>query len=277
MAQIEVRTTDYVLDFDLTAFSRLDDFALLACQEYNLRNDSDWFGTFRGGLYGFYSRIHGIAVHYHLVHSWIARPRLPTETEYHVASVLFNMDSALECLIYAINALGYAASPGNFRDVTSRQQLALIVPRDILGMPTANPPKEPLKGYSEIFPGTQTHCMANRSLVQTVVELHDVSKHRQAIYVGGMARLDPPLGFYESLVAGDRSKEALFWPSAEIILRPDPKSPNASRTPAERHECPTLEGLADEFVGFIHQLGRRALADAKANIELPHKEFLQRA
>lgn len=277
VALIENHSTGYVLDFDLLSFHKLDDFALLACQKYNLQNDTDWFGTFRGGLYGFYSRIHGIAVHYQLVHNWIARQRSPIETEYHVASVLFNMDSALECLIYALNALGYAASPGNFRDITSRKELSQITPRDVLGMPRAEPPKDPLmKGYSEIFPDTQKHCVSNCSLIQTVVDLHDVSKHRRTIYIGGMLRSDPPLGFYESIsISGDRNKEALYQPSAEINLQPNPKLPKANRTPAERHECPTLEGLTSEFVSFIYKLGQFALADAKANIELPHKEFLQ--
>lgn len=266
---------DYVLEFDLSAFEELDQFALLARQDYNLGKGTDWFGTFRGGLYGFYARVHGIEVHYHLVHSWIARPRLPVETEYHVASVLFNMDSALECLIYALNALGSAAVPAAFRDVTARKDLSKISPRDILGAPEATPPKAPLRGYAAVFPTTQALWLANRELIQTIFELHDVSKHRQTIYVGGMARLDPPLGFYEALgVAGDRSQEALFWPSAEIILRPDPKAPFAGRPPAERHECPTLEGLAEKFVRFVHQVGCLALRDAKSKIMLAHNEFL---
>jgi len=265
---------DYILEFDLAAFGELDRFALLGRQDYNLGNATDWFGSFRGGLYGFYARIHGIELHYHVVHSWIPRPRMPVENEYHVASVLFNMDSALECLTYALNALGAAALPDAFHDVTARKDLAKISPRDILGSPEATPPKEPLPGYGELFPSMQRHWLANRSFLQAIVELHDVSKHRQTICVGGMARRDPPLGFYEALgIAGDRSKEALFWPSSEIILRPDPKAPYAERTPAVRGECHTLEGLADAFVQFVAQTGRFALSDAKATIALAHTEF----
>ncbi len=44
-----MRKSNFVLDFDLHAFDELDQFALLACQRYNLGNDTDWFGTFRGG------------------------------------------------------------------------------------------------------------------------------------------------------------------------------------------------------------------------------------
>lgn len=265
---------DYILGFDLTAFEQLDQFALLACQEYNLGNHTNWFGTFRGGLYGFYSRIHGVVVNYHLVHSWIPRLRSPTETEYYVTSVLFNMDSALECLVFAFNALGCAAAPTSFHDVTTRKGLNKISPRDILGVPEATPPREPLQGYSQIYKATQDHWVGQRDLVKTICELHDVSKHRQVIYEGGMARLDPPIGFYEALgVAGDRSKEALFWPFAEIILRHDPKAPLAGHVPAELEEYPTFERLAERFVRFINGMGLLALADAKSKITLPHNEF----
>ena len=75
---------------------------------------------------------------------------MPVETEYHVASALFGMDSA-----YALNALGFAAAPTAFKDVTNRKDLSKINPRDILGSPTSNPPRSPLDGYSLVFPTTQ--------------------------------------------------------------------------------------------------------------------------
>jgi len=275
MPQPPTPMSDYVLTFNLSDFAELDRFALLARQDYNLGNTTDWFGTFRGGLYGFYARIHGIEVNYHLVHSWIPRPRLPVETEYHVASVFFNMDSALECLTYALNALGHAVMPTSFRDVTTRRDLAKISPRDVLGIPEGDPPRAPLPGYTNLFPSTQTHWLANRDLIQTIFELHDVSKHRQTIYAGGMARLDPPLGFYEALgVAGKRNEEALFWPSAEIILRPDPKAPHAEQISRAREDYQTLEGLAQGFVQFIDQTSRLALADARSTIALSHNQFM---
>lgn len=276
MAQPEIYTTTYILNFKLTSFDELDSFALLACQKYNLGNDTVWFNSFRGGLYGFYSRIYGIAEHYRLVHSWIPRQRLPTDIEYHSASILFNMDSAFECFIYALNALGHATSPRDFRDVTSRQQLIAIVPQDILGVPSATSSKKPLKGYSKIFPSTQTYCLENYSLLKTIVDLHHVSKHRRTIYSGGRVRSDPPPGFYESLgIAGKGRGRVVFCPAEEIILKLDPKAPDTDRIPAKRNECPTIEGLSNKYVNFIHQLGRYALADAKANIELSHTEFLR--
>ncbi len=275
VGQSKIHTTDYVFTFDRIAFVKLDDFALLACQKYNLGNDTDWFGSFRGGLYGFYSRIYGIAEHYRLVHSWIPRLRHPSETEYHVTSTLFNMDSAFECLTYALNALGYAYLFKSFRDVTSKKALSRICPSDILGKPSDNPPESPLEGYSVIFPETQKCCLENHSLLKTIFDLHDVSKHRETIYLGGMARSDPPDGFYESVGAITTNEKARFWPSAEILLPIDPKAPKIDRTQAEIHEYPKLEDIANEFMGLIQQLGNYALADCEANINLPHKKLLQ--
>ncbi len=43
---------------------------------------------------------------------------------------------------------------------------------------------------------------------------------------------DPPPGFYEALSIGeDPVERALFWPSAEMILKQDPKAPATVRTP----------------------------------------------
>ena len=126
--------SDFNLTFNLGSYQKLDEFALLSCQAYNYGNDTDWFGSFRGGLYGAYSRIHGICSHYHAVHAWMPRPRFPSETEYHLASLFFNMDSFIECITYALNALGYCASGNqNFWDITSERELRRISPCDILG------------------------------------------------------------------------------------------------------------------------------------------------
>ncbi len=119
------------LEFDLQAFEELDRFAPLACQKYNYGNDNDWFSAFRGGLYGFYARIYGIQTHYHDVHAWMPKVHSPTETEYHLASLFFNMDSSVECITFALNALGFAANPGSFRDVTNARELSDISRYDL--------------------------------------------------------------------------------------------------------------------------------------------------
>jgi len=268
--------SDFVLHFDKSAFKQLDRFAQLACQVYNLGDDTQWFNTFRSGLNGFYLRLYGVATHYQDVHTWIPRVRHPFETEYHMTSVLFNMDSSLECLVFALNALGYAAAPHGFRSVTDRKELQHVLPRDIIGTVKENGIRDQLLGYEKVFPTIRKYWMEKRALIDAICELHDVSKHRQTIYMGGKKSTDPPPGFYERLgVAGKRDQEWCYWPDAEIILRDDPKAPEVNRSPDKRKDWATLEELAEEFIRFVNQTGLLALGDATSNIQLPHREFLR--
>ncbi|HUW94746.1 MAG TPA: hypothetical protein VMW58_03095 [Anaerolineae bacterium] len=268
--------SDFLLTFDLAPYHRLDRLALLACQDYNLGNVTDWFGSFRGGLAGLESRTYGVQTHFRLVHAWLPTRRSPLETEYHIASIFFNMDSAIECLAFALNALGFAVAPKCFRDVTDERQLTKIAPWDVSGRPTGVPPRQPLDGYKLVFPALQAHWQANRGLLDTIVEQHDVSKHREHIFEGGMARLDPPVGFYEALgIADDKAKQHEYWPMAEIILREAPKRARGSRTPQSAGESVVLlETVSKDFCDFINQSGWKALEDAVSNIHLPYTDFL---
>jgi hypothetical protein len=264
----------FQLSFDLTDFHVLDNFALLARQDFNLGNAGDWFGAFRGGLYGSYARLLGVVRHYGEVHAWLPRPRYPDEVEYHLTSILFNMDSTLECLCFALNALGYAHAPSDFHAVDDPAQLKRIAPLNVFGDPLRSPPLEPVPGYAAIFPRLQQVWLARRELISRIVDLHDVSKHRQTIYVGGMSRLDPPLGFFESLnLPDDPSVRAMFWPMAEIILEEDPKSPRALRTPQPASEHVHLEMIAPQFAELVSETGSAALSDARERIRLNVTSF----
>lgn len=266
---------DFDMEFDLGAYQELDQFALLCCQEYNYGNTTDWFGSFRGGYYGSCARIYGVRTHYLAVHAWIPRSRMPAETEYHLASIFFNMDSAVECLTYAFNALGYCAS-GNtsFRDVTKPNMLRQISPYDIIGRARAKTPSPPLSEYKEFFPSVKQFWTSKIDMLATIFEQHDVSKHRHTIFTGGKARTDPPPGFYESMEIDDSpSQRARFWPMKEIILEDDPKSPRQDRMPQPKEDRKLLEQLVPEFRDFVVETGIRALQDARANIELKVCQF----
>ena len=43
------------------------------------------------------------------------------------------MDSAIECMVFALNALGYNANSTQFLDVTNEKKLKQISPYNILG------------------------------------------------------------------------------------------------------------------------------------------------
>lgn len=270
--------SEFTLQFNIDSYHKLDNFALLASQSYNFGNDTDWFGNFRGGLYGCYARIHGICSHYYAVHAWMPRPRLPTETEYHLASIFFNMDSFIECISFALNALGYCASnKQNFRDITSDRGLKSISPFDILGRTNTNPPQPYLSEYDTYFPQVRKYWESKKDIIDVIFEQHDVSKHRETIFVGGRSRTTPPPGFFESIgLNPDPSiniESTVFWPMEEIIIKNDPKIPKKDRRtqPAKNHI--TLEWLVPEFKEFAEKTGELAINDAKTNIKLKANDF----
>ena len=154
-----------------------------------------------------------------------------------------------------------------FRDVSDARALRRIGPIDILGGPSRNPPVAPLAGYGAIFPKVQTLWQRERTLLERIMEQHDVSKHRETIFHGGKMRSDPPIGFYERLGIPDTPKfRAQFSPMAEIILGNEPRLPRADRTPQATEDFVYLETLSEEFVRFVKLTGEAALIDAQARI-----------
>ncbi|MCP5007209.1 MAG: hypothetical protein GY941_25195 [Planctomycetes bacterium] len=268
--------SNFTLNIELSKFNELDQFALLACQKYNYGNNTDWFGSFRGGLYGSFARIHGLINHYYEVHTWKIRMRHPAETEYQLASIFFNMDSFVECITYAFNALGFCFSNSAFRDVTKSNELRRVSPYDILGRIENHSPQPPLSGYKSIFPSVQNFWKSNYRLLSTIFELHDVSKHRETIFTGGMVRGDPPAGFYKLLgIDENTSGKAIFSPMKEIILKNNPKTPRIERVQQPWKDRVLLEDLVPEFQNFIVETGIQALDDAKTNIPLKVDQFEQ--
>jgi hypothetical protein len=190
------------------------------------------------------------------------------------------MDSALECLTFALNALGWAAFPSEFWDVTNGKMLKKISPLDIIGAPTQTPPRTPKPGYTTVFPSVQVLWQTQEQLISKVCELHDVSKHRETIFAGSQGRSDPPAGFYESLGISDKSSNqkdltlrALSWPAAKIILKYDPKTPSLQRVSQPVGQRDFLEDLVPSFAVLINGSGVSALTDAQTNIPLKVGQF----
>lgn len=246
-------------------FDKLDEFALLACQDYNLGNTSDWFGCFRGGLYGFYGRVFGIGEHFRLLHEWLPpRPRLPQDTEYHLSSTLFDMDSAVECLTFSFNALGFAALPEGFRDTTEPKSLMRISPKDIHEM----------SGYKNVYPNLQILFKDHADFLGGIIDLHDVSKHREAVYTGGQLRSDPPAGFFEALDLKENTPgRFLFSPHETILLKHEPKAPRGKRPSIPAKEHATLESIVPQFLEFLQKSCELALDDVQTTIALDRSKF----
>jgi hypothetical protein len=184
------------------------------------------------------------------------------------------MDSAVECFTFAMNALGYAVAPSEFLDVTDEKMLQRISPTNILGRKS----QAPQPGYSNRFPSLQAHWQSNQTLITTIVEQHDVSKHRSTIYVGGKYRTDPPLGFLEALgIESDSNMRFEYSPMEEIVLTPSPKLPRSKKPPSPAYkDLDTVESIGPQFCEFINQTSKKALADTISNIKLTHQTLLGR-
>ncbi|MCA6471291.1 MAG: hypothetical protein IM591_12980 [Chitinophagaceae bacterium] len=260
----------YTLNIDLSNYVKFDEFALLANQDYNYGNTNHWFLEFRGGLFGFFNRIKEFAQNYEIVHEWIPEPK--RDPEINLSAIFFNMDSGIECLTYALNAFGNAFAVAEFYDISESSKLKKINPTNIIGKDNV----PPLSGYLKYFPTLQAFWQSNQTLLSIIFDLHDVSKHRKTIFQGGMSRLDPPPGFYETLGITDIVEKSFYWPMAEIILQENPKEPffnKKTNTFNVPNSTFVLEDLAPDFCNFINTSGRLILEDSKNNIALKIDTF----
>ena len=121
------------LNLELGPLESLEKFPLIARQDRNYGKGNDWFGRFRGGLYGMYARLHGVSSHFGSLHSWSHQPQLSVEVEYNLGGIFFKLDSALECFVFALNALGNSVAPEQFRDVSNERALRYMSPDDLSG------------------------------------------------------------------------------------------------------------------------------------------------
>lgn len=261
--------TSFELVYDKVPYWQWDHFGLTACQRDNYGNNPNWFYPFRGGLNGFHTRMEGAKYHYRMLHEWLPQPRWPQEFEYHLSSFFFNADSAVECLAFALNALGYAAFREEFLSISDEASLRRIRPQLLLSdLPVLGRSHAQPTGFSRVFSNTCALWRSRLSLLQQIFEQHDVSKHRHMIYVGGSGRTeDAPEGFWEGLNISE-SERSRFYPMREVILGNDLKKPLEQRHGQQPEEFVYLENIAPDFFRFASDSGLTILADSVTNIPI---------
>lgn len=264
---------------DFSIYGRLESFGRRAANKDNLGNKGEWLNHFIWALDGLRARLLGVLLHYRHIHSWdlVALPGIPVHelemhvyrmTEYHLSTILFHMDSTLECMVFALNALGYAIDSTQFRDVTKASELRRIFPSNIIGKPPGYA-NGVVAGYTSYFPSLSTHWRQNRELILMISEQHDVSKHRSATFEGGRRRDDQPADLFHQLgIENDRAKQMCISPFAEILLISEPKIPWRQRKSVPYKEIKKLEDVAGTFFQFMNATGLKALGDASSTIKL---------
>lgn len=265
----ESEETAIELHVDLNAWGKLDDLSLLANQSYNLGTGNHWFGAFRGGWYGMRMRIWGFQRHYFESHNWIPRHGLRLEHEYHLATMLFQMDSSIECMVYAANGLGNAFASSDFYDVSSHAALRRVAPKNVL-----EPPAKGVVGYEKHFPRFTKLLRQFKPLIDVIMENHDVSKHREMNLPGGKARMDPPPGFYEAHGVNASDPRAFFLaPMERTLLVPEPKAPLKQKLTVPRDQPLVFEHVAELYAAFMSAAGIALLTDASSAIHLNERSF----
>ena len=244
----------FEVDFNVCEALAAIDAEGLRIEHRTPRPEIYWFYYLRSAMAGLSHRLYGTRVHYNALHSWWPPRHIHADADYHLANALFNMDSALECFVFGINALGNGTDAAQFKDVTDERALRNVRPTNVIG-PGLCP------GYATYFPSLQAHWMASVDLIEAVVEYHDVTKHRHAGAGNGQMWQDPPPGFSDGL-----TEFGLVYlaPYAEIILGPEAKQPIGARTKDWRDErYSTLEKVMVDFKPLIETSLELAVADAK--------------
>lgn len=197
----------------------------------------NWLLTFRNSLRGMLARILAVDKHFVFLHqdqNNLAQSN-PNEwalmCEYHAGVIFFGMDSSLECFVFAVNALGFVKSPSEFCNITDPKAVRQIGPANILG--GLNNKLNPRPGYKQYFPQVEKLWTKKRSLLSTIFEYHDVTKHRSAVVTGGN------LG--------------------ELSIIDDPKQPGSLMSNPR-----TLQSITHEYQKFMDELLPIALEESAA-------------
>jgi hypothetical protein len=240
----------------------IDDFAYSACQSQNFGDRGKWFLAFRLATSGFITRRAGAEAAFRTLTEWL--PGMPLRNhEHELALCLFNMDSALECWVFALNAIGYGVRPTAFLDMTSDSQLKRISPDNIFGKPTNR-----VAGYDVVFPTVAAVWRARESMIRIIIDNHDVSKHRYANFWGGQMRSDPPPEILHALGVASASQLPLpMVPMQQVLLPREPKLAFQNRSGDLAHWIDLVD-LKKEFDAVMDHTTEVVLSDLRTNVAL---------
>lgn len=242
----------------------LDDLALAACQSSNFGDRGSWFLCFRLAISGMLSRRAGADRHYRILTEWVAAVPL-RDHEHELAVCLFCMDSAVECWVFALNAIGFGVGTASFLDVSDHKALRRISPENIIGIP-----EKRIAGYDVLFPNLAQLWRRNEADIRMIMSNHEVAKHRHSNFWGGHHREDPPPELLQAF--GVRSSTELpfpLQPMRQVLLPRQPKLPLRD-LPGDLAHWVELQEIKDHFDNLMKQTAEIALNDLRSKVVLPH-------
>lgn len=249
------------------SYQEFDEFLRRASEDENLGNKNNWFFVFRKAMDGFHNRAEAVRMHDTLLHGWIPKKRGPEDSEYHISAMLFNMDSALECLTFALNSFGKVVN-SQFFSISDKDNLKKVSPKNITQefiYQSRKKHSDIFIGYKNLFPRLQEYWILKVEMQNIIIANHDVSKHRHSIYSSGLRNTSAPHNFYEQLgIKGVVQEEHLYWPMKEVILQKDPKETLDKQDPKNTI---LLEELTAIFFEFINESGKKIFQDMEDYFE----------
>jgi hypothetical protein len=152
--------------------------AMAARIEQSHGSNGNWRVQFEDGFRGFAARVTTVMESLR----WLDEPFLvpidssspeqwAIDTDRRIGEIFFGMDSALECFVFALNAVGFLKLPTDFCDITTASGLKQIRPDNIV---CGNPKDKsnPLRGYSIVFPRIVAHWTLHSALLTEIMEFH---------------------------------------------------------------------------------------------------------
>ncbi|MCX5674297.1 MAG: hypothetical protein NTX87_04760 [Planctomycetota bacterium] len=181
-----------------------------------------------------------------------------------MAVCLFCMDSAVECWVFALNAVGFGVGTRSFLDVSDDQALRRVSPENIIGKPASR-----IAGYDALFPNLVQLWRSHETDIRMIMSNHDVAKHRHSNFWGGAVRNDPPPELLQAF--GVRKSAELpfpLHPMKQVLLPRQPKLP-LKDLPRDLSQWVELQEIKQQFDKLMSRTAEVALDDLRANVVLP--------
>jgi hypothetical protein len=237
--------------------NELDDVAHAASLRFG--NDGNWFLSFRLATYAVLARQRGADTSHRLLTQWL--PGLPlTDHEQELAVCCFCMDSAIECWVFALNALGYGVLPASFLDIRDEGALRRISIENVIG-------KRPIEGWTELYPSVSQLWKAGEDRLRLIMNNHDVSKHRHSNFWGGTLRNDPPEELLQSFGLSSAAQLPFHSTPMKSILVPKEPKLALENHPKDLAQWRDLSDVKTEFDDLMVKTAACALEDARASIK----------
>ncbi len=230
----------------------------------------DWISEFCAGVLGCRARIFGVQ---HELEELLHARGVPLDSadlEYHHAALFFAMDSALECLAYAMNAIGWACAASDCKCYSALHDEKALRNINLSNFrKTKNCSNSSCPTFAAIRACWQ--LPANQKCIDRLTEQHDVTKHRRAAMSGHGQQQSSSTEDDGSFISGLTAMA--YNPPADYILHTNIKTLPVEKAQASALGKPSGRTLQEQHLnGEVYFLSE-LMADYNVLIEETARRF----